>query len=98
MFTYKFDEDGYHIRCKARICVRGDLQTDGDEETYAATLAAKTFRVMMALAAKYDCDVRQFDVTNAFLNADLKTKNPIYVELPKGFQELGFLKATEDPR
>ena len=26
VFTYKFDSDGYLIKCKARICVRGDLQ------------------------------------------------------------------------
>src|SRR5208282_4462043 len=44
VFTYKFDEGGHLIKCKARICVRGDLQEACDESTYAATLAAKSFR------------------------------------------------------
>ncbi|KAL3955856.1 hypothetical protein ACCO45_009875 [Purpureocillium lilacinum] len=70
VYNYKFDQDGYLQRCKARICVRGDLQEDDDGlETYAATLAAKTFRVMMATAARFDLDIRQFDVANAFPKA-----------------------------
>jgi len=95
VFDYKFDQDGYLRRCKARICVRGDLQEDDGLETYAATLAAKTFRVMMAVTARYDLDVRQFDVSNAFLYSDLKTSQPTYVQLPKGYVELGFLKPGE---
>jgi hypothetical protein len=96
IFTYKFDQDGYLQRCKARVCVRGDLQDDdGELETYAATLAAKTFRVMMATTARFDLDVRQFDVGNAFLYSDLKTDQPVYVQLPKGYVELGFLKPGE---
>ncbi|KID83774.1 reverse transcriptase family protein [Metarhizium guizhouense ARSEF 977] len=96
VFTYKFDQDGYLQRCKARVCVRGDLQDDdGGLETYAATLAAKTFRVIMATAARFDLDVRQFDVSNAFLYSDLKTDQPVYVQLPKGYVELGFLQPGE---
>jgi hypothetical protein len=42
VFTYKFDEDGYLYCFKARLVVRGNLQQPyGD--TYAATLAARTF-------------------------------------------------------
>ena len=39
VFTYKFDEDGYLLKHKARLVVQGDLQTL-EEETYATTLAA----------------------------------------------------------
>ncbi|KAJ3455235.1 hypothetical protein MRS44_013835 [Fusarium solani] len=96
VFTYKFDQDGYLQRCKARICVRGDLQDDdGGLETYAATLAAKTFRIMMATAARFDLEIRQFDVGNAFLYSELKKDQPVYVQLPKGYVELGFLKPGE---
>ena len=97
VFLYKFDENGYLSRCKARIVVRGDLQAEGEEETYAATLAIKTFRTVMALTAKYDCDVRQLDVGNAFLNAEINKSHQVYVELPKGYVELGFLKSEEVP-
>ncbi|KAJ6436334.1 reverse transcriptase family protein [Purpureocillium lavendulum] len=98
VYTYKFDQDGYLQRCKARICVRGDLQEDDDGlETYAATLAAKTFRVVMATAARFDLDIRQFDVGNAFLYSDLNKDRPVYVQLPKGYVDLGFLKPGETP-
>ncbi|KAJ6437605.1 reverse transcriptase family protein [Purpureocillium lavendulum] len=96
VFTYKFDQDGYLQRCKARVCVRGDLQDDdGGLETYAATLAAKTFRIIMATAARFDLDIRQFDVGNAFLYSDLRKDQPVYVQLPQGYVDLGFLKPGE---
>ncbi|KAM4067905.1 reverse transcriptase (RNA-dependent DNA polymerase) [Hirsutella rhossiliensis] len=97
VFDYKFDSNGFLVRCKARICVRGDLQEKSlHERTYAATLAAKTFRTVMAVAAKRDLDVRQFDVANAFLNTKInKDLRRVFVELPKGYVELGFLKPGE---
>jgi hypothetical protein len=56
VFTYKFNEDGYLYKFKARLVVRGDLQQDyGD--TYAATLAAKIFRCLIALAAAFDLEL-----------------------------------------
>jgi hypothetical protein len=52
VFTYKFDEDGYLLKYKARLVVRGDLQEQyGD--TYAATLAARLFRALMALTCAF---------------------------------------------
>jgi hypothetical protein len=42
VFIYKFNEDRYLLKYKARLVVRGDLQEQyGD--TYAATLAARLF-------------------------------------------------------
>ena len=91
VFHYKFDQDGYLIKCKARICVRGDLQDDPLDSTYAATLAAKSFRALMAICAKYDLECKQFDVVNAFLNASVNKKDgEIYCNLPDGFKDLGF--------
>jgi len=82
VFTYKFDEDGYLYKFKARLCVRGDLQeTWGD--TYAATLAMKVFRALVALAAAFDLQMFQFDAMNAFLNARLP--RTIYCRTPEGF-------------
>lgn len=89
VFTYKFDEDGYLYKFKARLVVRGDLQQNyGD--TYAATLAAKIFRCLIALAAAFDLELYQYDVLNAFLNAELD--RPTYVRCPEGYEkELGQL-------
>jgi hypothetical protein len=89
VFTYKFDEDGYLYKFKARLVVRGDLQQNyGD--TYAATLAAKIFRCVIALAAAFDLELYQYDVLNAFLNAEINRAT--YVRCPEGYEsELGQL-------
>jgi len=50
VFTYKFDEKNFLVKYKARLVVRGDLQQFSvHEETYAATLASRTFRALMAI-------------------------------------------------
>ena len=84
VFTYKFDEDGYLYKFKARICVRGDLQETWGE-TYAATLAIKIFRCLIALAAAFDLQMYQFDAMNAFLNARLPRR--LYCRTPEGFTD-----------
>ncbi|KNG52825.1 reverse transcriptase rna-dependent dna [Stemphylium lycopersici] len=84
VFTYKFDEDGYLLKYKARLVVRGDLQAQyGD--TYAATLAARLFRALMALACAFNLKAMQYDVPNAFLNAFLD--RTLFVKTPDGFRD-----------
>ena len=69
VFTYKEAPDGYISRCRSRLVVRGDLQDKATVlSTYAATLASKSFRLAMALAAHFDLEIRQFDVINVFIN------------------------------
>src|SRR5204863_8455012 len=86
VFTYKFDTDGYLVKFKARICVRGDLQRPDDQTTYAATLAARTFRALMAVTAAFDLETRHLDAVNAFLNSSLD--ETIYCHFPDGFKQL----------
>jgi hypothetical protein len=52
VFKYKLDKKGYIKRFKARLVFRGDLKAPSITDTYAATLAAKSFRMMMAIATK----------------------------------------------
>lgn len=85
VFKYEFDDEGFLTKLKARICVRGDLQFT-DKDTYAATLAAKTFRCLMAMAAAFDMEVRQFDTINAFNNPRLPENEQVYCRLPEGFE------------
>lgn len=59
---------GYLYKFKARLVVRGDLQTYW-EDTYAATLAARHFRALVAIAATFGLLMFQADAANAFLNA-----------------------------
>jgi hypothetical protein len=70
LFSYKFDEDGYLYKHKARLVVRGDLQDDWGD-TYAATLAAQVFRFLMGIIAAFDLIAYQYNVLNAFLIAPL---------------------------
>ena len=98
VFLYKFDESGHLVKCKARICVRGDLQDAHLESTYAATLAAKAFRIAMAIAAKFDLEVDQLDVVNAYLNSKMSPdQQPVFVELPDGFKQAGKVAQLDRP-
>ena len=88
VYVYKFDKHGRLAKCKARLVVRVDQQaksTIGD--TYAATLAARSFRVFMAIAARFDLEMIQYDAVNAFVHASLDEK--IYMRMPKGYRKFG---------
>jgi len=56
VFKYKLNNEGYLKKYKARICVRGDLQSTA-EETHAATLAIRCFRALMAIAAYFNIEI-----------------------------------------
>jgi hypothetical protein len=91
VFTYKFDEDGFLYRFKARLVIRGDLQQPyGD--TYAATLAARTFRALVAIANQFGLEFLQYDARNVFLNATFNRE--LYAETPDGFKKDGELLPT----
>ena len=87
VFTYKFDTDCYLIKFKARLVVRGDLHTSGHEDTYAATLALRSFRTVASITAAYDLEAYQFDAISAFTNTDID--EVIYVAFPDGFGTVG---------
>jgi hypothetical protein len=87
VFTYKFDQDGYLLKLKARICVRGDLETISPEDKRAVTLAARAARLIFALVAAFNLDLRQRDAVTAFLNSPLPTET--YTLMPEGFQQPG---------
>src|SRR3984957_13975135 len=55
VFTYKFDQNGYLTKYKACLVACRDLQYIL-EDTYAATLAAQTFRAVMAIVVAFDLD------------------------------------------
>ena len=87
VFTYKFDEGGYLTKFKARIVVRGDKQDPSDEETYAATLAFRILRFLMALVTAFGLETYQLDAVNAFLNVDMD--EVVYCQLPEGYEVPG---------
>lgn len=85
VFAYKFNQDGYLVKLKARICARGDLEMISPEEKRAATLAARTARMIFALVAAFNLDLRQRDAVGAFLNSKLLKE--IYTQMPQGFEQ-----------
>jgi hypothetical protein len=83
VYTYKADQDGRLAKFKARLVIRGDMEPKTAEDVYAATLAARSFRVLMALTAKYDLESAQLDAVNAFMNA--KLDRTVYMYPPEGY-------------
>jgi len=87
VFDYKYSEEGFLERFKARLVVRGDQMWWGHGDTYAATLASKSFRLLLAIIAFFDLEAEQLDVVSAFLHSDLKEK--VYARHPPGFYRHG---------
>jgi hypothetical protein len=83
VFIYKFDTDGFLAKFKARLVVRGDLQRPDGRDNYAATLASRVFRALMAIAAQFDLDIHQLDAVNAFTNSDMDSE--VYIRCLEGF-------------
>ena len=82
VFKYKFNNNGYLQKLKARLCVYGDLQVT-KEETYAVTLAAQIFHTLIAMAAAFNLKIQQYNAVNAFINT--KLNKLIYCYCPEGF-------------
>jgi hypothetical protein len=90
VFNYKLDDDGYLLKYKARLVVRGDLQRDSIyNEVYAATLAAHVFRALIAKVAYFDLEMHQLDVVAAFTNSVIDEE--LYTQFPAGYQKPGYL-------
>lgn len=90
VYVYKFDKHGRFNKCKARLVVRGDQQIKSIyEETYAATLAGRSFRTLMAIAARFDLELIQYDAVNAFVNARLE--KDVFMRMPPGYRKPGII-------
>ena len=101
VYTYKFNKHKVLQKCKARLVVRGDQEIRSlHKDTYAATLARKSLRVLMAIAACFDLELLQYNAVNAFINADLNEEK--FIKLPWDYREQGKVlslkKALYSPR
>lgn len=86
VYVYKFDKHGRFQKCKARLVVRGDQQAKSqNQETYAATLAGRSFRTLIAIAARFDLELIQYDVVNAFVHAPID--QDIFMRMPDGYRK-----------
>ena len=86
-FRIKRFPDGRHRKFKARFCVRGDRQVEGVDytEKYSPVVSWSTVRMLLCLSISQNLQTRQVDFSNAFVQADLKADENIYIDVPKGF-------------
>ena len=84
VFAWKVDKDGTIVKPKARLVARGFSQVHTVDflETYAPTPAASSVKLLVAIAVKNDWELRQLDVKQAFIQADLDFN--VFARLPDG--------------
>lgn len=84
VFTIKTDEHGNPFKFKARLVARGFSQQHkiDYDETFAPVSSMPSFRIIIAIANKYNLMVHHMDVKTAFLNGELKEE--IYMKVPEG--------------
>jgi hypothetical protein len=86
VYRIKTDENGVITKYKARMTPKGFKQVKGIDyfEVFANTGKYKSLRVVLAIAAMRDMELRQYDVPQAFTQAGLD--EDVYMELPEGYE------------
>ena len=76
-------------RYKARLVAKGYTQRESIDfiETFSPVSTKDSFRLIMALVAHFDLELRQMDVKIAFLNGDLSEE--VYMLQLESFKENG---------
>ena len=93
-FVYKLKtgSDGNITKFKSRLVARGFLSREGidhdADEMFAPVMAYDTFRVLLSTAAGHGWQVHQLDVSNAYLQGELRDNRgnprPLYMNDPLG--------------
>ncbi len=86
VYRHKLNANNELEKFKSRLCARGDLQSTSID-TYAATLAARAFRFLMALVCQFNLECEQFDFVAAYLN--VKLDEPVFARVPEGITSKG---------
>ena len=89
VYKIKHHADGTVERYKGRIVAKGYNQRPGFDflETFASTMRLPTIRIVLALAAIEDLDLRSVDISHAFINGDIDAE--IYMKQPEGYEQGG---------
>jgi hypothetical protein len=88
VYVYKFDKHSRFLKTKTRLVVQGDQQAKSlTENTYTAMLAGRSFRTIIAIAARFDLELIQYDTVNAFVNA--KLEEDMFMKMPSEHRRTG---------
>ena len=87
VFRIKRKADGSIDKYKARLVARGFTQIYGVDffRTYSPVAKLSSFRLILAIAARYDWDIESFDFVGAYLNGELDENEEIYMSSPPGY-------------
>ena len=85
IFIYKTDNDGFVIKCKARLIVCENQQEAEKLSTKTIILISSAFRVLMIVMARYDLETVQMNAINAFVNCDLD--EVVYMKISFHYKE-----------
>lgn len=90
-FKRKHFPDGSLKKHKARLCVRGDLQTEGVDyfDTYSPVVQWSTIRLLLIMSCILNLETKQVDFTLAFVHT--KAEPGSFIEMPKGFELEGYV-------
>jgi Reverse transcriptase (RNA-dependent DNA polymerase) len=79
----KCKKEGQIVRFKARLVAKGFSQIPGQDFTYTFAPVARfdSIRVLLALVAMYDLELRHIDIKTAYLNGPLEEE--IYLKKPE---------------
>jgi ribonuclease HI len=91
VFCIKRKSDGSIDKYKACLVARGFTQIYGVDyfDTYSPVAKMASFRLILAMAARYDWDVESFDFNGAYLNGTLSNDEEIYMKEPPGYETQG---------
>jgi len=89
VWRIKYNPDGSIERYKARIVAKGYLQRPGFDyiASFAPTYRPAGLRLVLALTAIKNLELRSVDISSAFTYGDLDEE--IYMEQPEGFHQGG---------
>ena len=80
-------ENGALVKHKARLVARGFTQVPGidynEAHLYAPVMRPESFRSLISIAALFDLNLWQFDVSAAYLHGDINGE--VYMDPPPGY-------------